>query len=448
MRATRWLSCLVVMTCLSGCGDEKATGGQSAVENTLELCQDELDNDDDSFVDCADQDCWALVVCAARNGGDVGEPPEDVGVDPPDISDGPDPGPSEPDATEPGEAESPDVAPPLDVGPSKPCDPCGMGSLVGKVCAPNDQIFVNGATITIETYDCDGKLLTLTTESSANGTYQFAEVPCGTHTVFVEKGSFSIEYTITVEAGQETDLTGAAQKLCFQASSTPIAVLAGSYDNIESLLDQLGLDYDRYTKTGDGGIGTIVDLLGDPAALQSYDIVFVNCGGYHGWMPIDVPEVMPNVKDFVLAGGSLYMSDYAWVYGEWAFPDAIEFYNSDLVTDMYTDKSPQMIDGGQTFKATVADGAMAAYLGKTSLMVTFDQGPQIAPEAAGPGTFPHVSAKVSQPFGSEPLDDTIPLILSYQPTPTSGRVIYTNFHNDAQTTEDMLVLLNYLVFTL
>ncbi len=38
--------------------------------------------------------------------------------------------------------------------------------------------------------------------------------------------------------------------------------------------------------------------------------------------------------------------------------------------------------------------------------------------------------------------------MSYRPTETSGRVIYTNFHNDAQSTEDMLNVLEYLVFTL
>ena len=41
-----------------------------------------------------------------------------------------------------------------------------------------------------------------------------------------------------------------------------------------------------------------------------------------------------------------------------------------------------------------------------------------------------------------------PLAVSYRPAQSAGRVIYTNFHNDAQATTDILTIINYLVFTL
>jgi hypothetical protein len=231
------------------------------------------------------------------------------------------------------------------------------------------------------------------------------------------------------------------------SAAAKIAVLDGTWDSMETLVAQLGLDYDFYNDLGDqGASGAIVDLLGDSARLQGYDVVFANCGGNHGWMPQEHPEVMDNVKDFVLGGGSLYMSDYAWVYGEWAFPDKVEWAGDDAVTSMGKSGSPQQIPSDTTVTARVIDGTLAAYLGKNTLTVTFDQGPQIATQAVGGGAFAHVVADINVPFGFQ--GTNVPLVLSYVPSQGAGRVIYTNFHNDAQASSDMLTILQYLVFTL
>lgn len=430
---------------LAACAGESRTPA-SPTESTVAACTDKADNDSDGFIDCADQDCFKLVVCAGAGGGDATTPGPEPDGGSPDVHPAPDVTATPEDTG----AAVQDEGPALDLAEPPPstftCTPCGYGSLTGKVCAPNEQVFVNEATVTIEATNCAGETVVLTATSDANGVYHFDEVPCGKHVVDVEKGSFHTDYPVNIATGEHTDLTGAATKLCFQATSTKIAVLTGNYDDIEGLLDQLGLAYHLYSTDGAVGDGDIVGLLSEPAKLAQYQIVFANCGGFHGWMPQDYPEVMPNVKDYILNGGSFYMSDYAWVYGEWAFPDAIEFMGEDDPGQMYKDGSPQLIGSGLSVLATVADGSLGAYLGKTSLVVHFDQGPQIAPEVAGSGTIPHVSAKITQL--SPWIDATLPLVLSYKPTPTSGRVIYTNFHNDAQTTGDMLKVLNYLVFTL
>jgi hypothetical protein len=49
------------------------------------------------------------------------------------------------------------------------------------------------------------------------------------------------------------------------------------------------------------------------------------------------------------------------------------------------------------------------------------------------------------------LDNTTwkgPLVVSFQPSSTSGRVVYTTFHNDEQADAIMLKILYYLVFLL
>lgn len=426
---------LIALT-LAACGDDE--GGRPSGE--AGLCDNLRDDDGDGFTDCADQDCWG--VCGDASAPDTTPAPDTT--QPADAT--PDTS-ATPDATTaPDTTGAPDTAPPGDT--SATCDPCGeKGSIKGRVCAPNANVFVNDARVWIEGVGCGGEPFTVETTSSADGTYYLLDVPCGTHTLNVEKGSFATTHPVSVRPGELLDVTGAANKLCFSAGAAKIAVLAGSWDDLGGLLEQLGLRYDFFNDHGDQGAdGSIVELLSDPQRLKSYDILFANCGGTTGWLPQDEPAVMPNVKDFVLTGGSLYMSDYAWVLGEWSFPDKVDWYDNDDPTSMGDDDSPQVIPSGTAVTATVTDGTLASYLGKSTIHIEFDQGPQIAPVSVANGAFAHVVGHLVVPFS---LDiPNAPLTLSYVPADGAGRVIYTNFHNDAQTTADMLTILNYLVFTL
>lgn len=435
------LAALALPTLLAAaCSDDKAGGVAS--ESTAALCSDQRDNDGDGFTDCADQDCWRSAACDGDAiGGDTANADTTSAADATTTAPGDD---VAPDATA-------DTSTPDDTDASGLCDPCGPGTVTGRVCAPNEHTYVSDALVVIDGTGCDGQLFHREVRSGADGSWTLTDVPCGLHNLVITKGSFVAASNVAVRSGQTTDLTGAGQKLCFDADTTAIAVLGGNWDDIEGLLAQLGLDYDLYSDDETAGAeGTLVDLLSSPEKLARYEIIFADCGGANGWMPQDHLDVMPNLKTWVLAGGSLYMSDYAWVYGEWAFPDAIEFQGSDSVFDMYTDKSPQMIPSDQTITATVTDGALATYLGKNTLTVVFDRGPQIAPDHAGVGTFAHVVGSFSPllEIGTDFRASDVPLALSYVPSPGAGRVIYTNFHNDAQATDDMLTVIQYLVFTL
>lgn len=424
----------LVVLLLVACSD--SDGGRVAGE--AGLCKDGLDNDGDQFVDCADQDCWGDVQC-----GDATGEAEVTG-----------------DATEtvePGETSAEttvEVTPETEVSvevdgtdTTTTCDPCAAkGSVKGRVCAPSEHVFVSDARVWVEGVGCDGEAFTIETTSAADGTYYLLDVPCGTHNLKIEKGSFSADHNVTIVPGELLDATGSANKLCFNGATT-IAVLAGSWDDMGGLLEQLGLDYDLFNDAGDAGAdGQLVELLSSPERLANYDIVFANCGGTVGWLPQDEPQVMQNVKDFVLNGGSLYMSDYAWVLGEWSFPDKVEWQDSDDPSSMGDSNSPQVIPSGTKVNATIVDGALAGYLGKNTIAIEFDQGPQIAAVSVANGAFAHVTGTINVPL--EFSLPNAPLALSYVPAAGAGRVIYTNFHNDAQTTSDMLTILNYFVFTL
>lgn len=430
-----WWMCALALSAATGpaCGDDEAGGGEA-------VCDDGRDDDGDGFTDCADQDCWSVAACGDAVGGDAsGDATADGDVDALDATG---------DATGDGTADSEILFDTVVPETGGTCDPCGAkGSIKGRVCAPNEDVFVNDARVWIEGVGCGGEPFMVETTSSFDGTYYLLDVPCGTHTLNIEKGSFAATHPVTVVAGQLLDVTGAANKLCFGSGAAHIAVLAGSWDDMGGLLDQLGLRYDLFNDDGDQGAdGAIVELLSDPQRLGGYDILFANCGGTVGWLPQDEPQVMDHVKDFVLGGGSLYMSDYAWVLGEWGFPDKVEWYDNDDPASMGDDDSPQVIPSGVHVNATIADGTLASVLGKNTIAIEFDQGPQILPVAVANGAFAHVVGTVSVPFTLEV--PNAPLTLSYVPADGAGRVIYTNFHNDAQASADMLSIIRYLVFSL
>lgn len=415
---------------LFACSDDAGSGG---VEDTAALCDNGADDDGDGFTDCADQDCWSVSVC-----GDVSGDTNDTS----DSADSTDTG---------GETSAPDtIVSDVSTPDTVACDPCAdgsMGSIKGRVCAPNESVYVNDADVWVEGIGCNGEPFKVETKSGADGTYYLLDVPCGAHTLNIQKGSFAATFPVVVRQGELLDVTGAATKLCFGANAVKIAVLGGSWDDIGGLLDQLGFRYEFFNADGDQGAdGAILDLLGDRTRLFAYDIVFAECGGETGWIPKDHPAVMPNVKDFVLQGGSLYMSDYAWVLGEWSFPDKVEWYDNDDPSSMGTDTSPQVIPSDTNVTANVVDGSLAGYLGKVTVPITFDQGPQIAPVSVANGAFAHVVGNINVPLQLN--IPNAPLALSYVPAQGAGRVIYTNFHNDAQTTSDMLTILQYLVFRL
>jgi len=457
MRVTGlFASVLLLLACSSS---DKTTP-----ENTLAACQDESDNDGDGKVDCADDDCQVFVACAHERGRDAtGSDARDG--DAPARYDAPAPADANGEALHPvPDLVAEDTAlPPEDTGGGNGfCDPCGYGSLKGRVCAPSEQIYVSGATITIETTDCAGEPLVLTAVSQVDGSYLFESVPCGYQTVHIEKGSFVYEYEVPVKTGELMDVSGADIKMCFGASIVSIAVLWGQWDEMNDIVDRLGFDHDwfyyedtLYSDDPDWENEEAVQFLLDPAWLAQYNILILNCGSaYQKWV-VEFPDIEDNLRDWVLLGGSLYMSDLAWIMGEKAFPDGIDFYGIDDKGSMASD-GPQIIEGNQDFNAFLVDAQLAAYVGGGELTVHYGPGPLISIAAAGEGSLVHAKAHIKQCTsmfdsctGGVKLDEEQPVIVSFSPGPTSGRVVYSGFHVDEQEQQDKYdAVLYYMMFML
>ena len=440
---------------LAACGGSGTTAApdvdEEPVENTFDLCQDEVDNDRDGATDCEDHDCHVLIVCA---------PSPPIGVA--DAADG-----APLDTGAPDASAANDVPPAADrlVADLPPlaCDPCGNGSLRGLVCAPSQQVYVSQAHITVQTVDCDGAPLLVEGWSQPDGVYVLPEVPCGTWTVVVEKGSFRTEYSATIAPGQLTDISGTDYKLCFGADAVRIAALWGQWDEMHLILERLGFTYDWYEFSDELYMDPspweeveAVQLLRDSAALAVYDILFLNCGSaYQDWAQ-KFPEMFQNLRDWVAAGGSLYATDLAWIMVERAWPDAIDFYGRDTEGRMSCE-GPQVILGNHDHPVTVLDADLAAYLGGTTeRSLHYGPGPLISIAAALPPAVVHAAAHIVQQrnffTGDDPcvpLDESQPVIVSFTPSTGGGRVIYTTFHNDEQEDQEAYdQILFYLTFLL
>ena len=93
--------------------------------------------------------------------------------------------------------------------------PCGFGTIRGLVCSRAEQMYVDGAAVQVDAFDCGGNPIRRLTLSDAEGYFTLTDVPAGLQTVHVRKDDFSYEFTVLVEDGQVTDITGAAYKDCF-----------------------------------------------------------------------------------------------------------------------------------------------------------------------------------------------------------------------------------------
>lgn len=430
---------------LTACGSSSTATNES----TLEACQDKQDNDGDGLVDCDDDECQIYVACLggedASGNADVIILPEAVGETASRVDSASD--------TATGDNSVAESTPPEDVAPGK----CCYGSIKGIVCAPNQQVFVSLAIVSIDTEDCQGQPVHLQTISQVDGTYYFENVPCGMQPVHIEKGNFNHDFEVIIKENQLTDISGADMKMCFAAGGASIGIFWGQWDQMNEIVDRLGFYYDwfyyedeLYSENPDWEEVQGVQILRDLDALLEYNIVILNCGSaYKKWLK-EFPEIVDNLHQWVLLGGSLYMSDLAWVVGEKAFPDAIDFWGEDDLEDA------QVIEPHSTFDAALIDAKLAEYVGAMNVKVYYDSGPLISVSAAGVGTTVHAIGHIKQCTSfldscitDVKIDEDQPVLLSYEPGPGAGRVVYSGFHVEEQESQELYdKVLYYVLFLL
>lgn len=172
-------------------------------------------------------------------------------------------------------------------------EPILTGQVTGKVVSMNETTPISMAMVFI---DIDGEIYMTFTKN--DGTFTL-DAPSGTHDLYVESGQGKIFRTvISVDIPKDGEINSLPTLKLQQVSN--LAYITGTYDNIETIVSNLG-----YTATQI----TISDL-DNLTTLQNYSAIFLNC---------ESPIVMDagkyaNLKSFVEGGGSLYVSDYAIDY--------------------------------------------------------------------------------------------------------------------------------------
>lgn len=313
----------------------------------------------------------------------------------------------------------------------------GMGNIEGRVCGPAGDVWLAGANVYVIRPDESVN----DTATDLDGFFLLEEVNAGLQTVYIEKGSFSTSIEVEVIDGQTTELPEPA---CVDAGSAHVAVVTGDWDNIETILAGAGItDITIY----DGLNGTSPsdrDLIGDLALLSSYDIVFLNCGQYEAEFFTN-PLYVNNLRMYVDAGGSLYASDWAYDFVEIAFPDSVDFEGNDA------QQNAAAVGNSGPMTANVADPALATALGAQTVSLNYDLPQWVVPTSAAGNARVLVTGNASafnwSTFQTYNVPNA-PLAVQFHFGSNGGSVIYTSFHNEQQSTQDMDLILNYMVFEL
>jgi len=306
-----------------------------------------------------------------------------------------------------------------------------VGSLTGRVCGPDGEHWVVAADVVID--HGNGQRSTGVTDS--DGYFTLDNVPVGDWEVVVRKGSFEVSIPVTILEGQVTEIP---EGQCIEQGNVQIAVVEGSWDAVEHILGTMSLEYDTIDYFGSTA------FLRDPARLSEYDIIFFNCGMDDSWEYSYGAEVAGNLRDFVEAGGSIYASDWAYYIVEAGWPSMNTFQGDDSwLGDARVGETGYIT-------ADVLDPVMAQRLGSDTASLNFDLPAWVVMKQTHQGDVLIQGTATyydySNPYSYDYQTSTVPLVSRL--IQGDGAVVYTSFHNEAQTTLDMTLLLQEIVLSL
>src|SRR5205814_1855583 len=120
-------------------------------------------------------------------------------------------------------------------------------------------------------------------------------------------------------------------QLCIEQKTTKIAVITAGGDHIEALLTQLGFTYQSYLGDPASWSTSAGPFLADLTRLKQYDLIFINCSTAKSSSSSSIdlgPNaalIEQNLYDYVSQGGSIYSSDWAFLFPAMAFPGKLGF---------------------------------------------------------------------------------------------------------------------------
>jgi hypothetical protein len=281
----------------------------------------------------------------------------------------------------------------------------GGATATGTFLSPSGTVPIVGATIVLASAPA------CTASTSADGSFELRNVPATPTEVTAVKGRF--HRTVPVTPGTPVEIR-------LDAASVSIAYVPGDYDAIETVVSRLGF--------------VPIDVQASELAavdLSQYDILLFNCGMDEGYF--DDPDTLSAVRAWIEAGGVLYASDWAAIYVDALYPGEVNY----LQPNWYDGQ-----DGEVT--AQVVDESLSRALGKGTATINFDLGGWVVVDSISAGVKLLIRGPAST-FTSGTLPNR-PFAAQF--AEGTGRVTYTSFHEEAQTTADMDTLLEQMLLGL
>jgi hypothetical protein len=198
--------------------------------------------------------------------------------------------------------------------------------------------------------------------SDFKGHFSLPGVPGGKQYLVIEKAQFRLVQEIMVG---EVGLALPAEKTTLPSKYDPahglyipkVAIAAGDSDHVEDIFGKMKiLKVDSSGRTLESSLddtdhvdlygnvdtpflpddpgdspfpahhkGTIAQLFGNLTTMKKYHIIFVPCNYQSDVTPLNNPSVRKNIRDYVAAGGHLYVTDWSAEWEDAAFPDFIKF---------------------------------------------------------------------------------------------------------------------------
>lgn len=318
------------------------------------------------------------------------------------------------------------------------------GSISGRACAATGASWLADGLVYTNVTDANGKVVDVRQSyTDRDGYWTLPDLaPNAEYTVYVQAGS-DIIFTETFLVRDNQDII-VPEPVCFDPQAMNIAVVAGDYDNMQRLLNQMG--FINFTIIDGTNFDELKGFLTRPENLEPFDVIFLNGGHVEQgiFYSEDVTDRTPEIvsvllEEYVWNGGSIVASDWAYDDIELVWPGAIDFLGDDSVPN-----SAQLGEYSN-FQAVVTDSTLEGFVGGPSVNIEYDLPvwpPMLEVEDY---VSVHLRGDVSYREGTESyvLED-VPLLVSF--SGGQGRVAFSTFRVAANQSEEMALIYQYIMY--
>ncbi|MBT3223490.1 MAG: carboxypeptidase regulatory-like domain-containing protein [Proteobacteria bacterium] len=314
------------------------------------------------------------------------------------------------------------------------------GAVRGQICDASGDAWLNDALVWVEVdLDGDGAFDgTIDTKTDEEGLFLLEGVPMGEQVITVEKGRFHTTIDVNIDT---TDVIELATPACIEQKEVTLAVITGDYDSIQNVLTAMGLEYDQYKGRGNND-EYITNLLAKPNKMAEYDIIFFNCGINEIWHD-DREQIASNIREYVKDGGSIYTSDWAHGFFEYAYPNAADFWGND------NNPADARVGAKGQVQGKILDKPMKKALGQSKAKLVYDLDSWVVVSEVASDTEILVEGKaVIEDWANNDFTELNDAPLAIRIKKGEGTALYTTFHNEQQISLDMAILLEEIVYSL